>query len=209
MVLAYGLKDCSFALQTNAITNGPDWIQSERYDIAAIIPGGSPEYTRQELNRGEAPKLQSMIQNLLADRFRLTVHREKKDVVAFNLVVAKPGKIQLSEDQTPPEALPKARGFIIGRAMPRGALLNCTGNAVPIATFAACLQRNAGGVIIDKTDLKGLYDIPAVPNWDFTAPAAQSAYAAEVLDQIGLKLEPVKTPGEVLVIDQVMKPSEN
>jgi uncharacterized protein (TIGR03435 family) len=207
MVLAYGLKDCSLALQTNAITKGPDWIQTERYDVEAVIPEGSPE-SRQELNRGEAPKLQLMIQNLLADRFQLMVHRERKDVVAFNLVVAKPGKIQLSEDQTPPEPQPKGPGFIT-RTLPRGVLLNCTGNAVPISAFAACLQRSAGGVIIDKTDLKGLYDIPAVPNWDFSAPAAQSAYASEVLEQIGLKLEPAKTAGEVLVIDRVAKPTEN
>ena len=92
---------------------------------------------------------------------------------------------------------------------PRGVMLNCAGNEVAISTVANCLQRNVGGVIVDKTNLPGLYDIPQVFNWDFTVPASQGAYASQLLEQVGLKLEGVKTSREVFVIDQVMRPTEN
>jgi uncharacterized protein (TIGR03435 family) len=208
ITLGYGLKNCALMLQTGAITNGPNWIQSERYDIEALIPDGSPAYTSQELNRGEASALQLMIQNLLADRFKLTLHRESKDVVAFNLVVVKPGMIKQSEDQTTPEPVPRGRGFI-SSALPRGVMLNCAGNAVAISAVANCLQRSAGGTIVDMTNLAGLYDIPQVFNWDFTIPGSQGAYASQLLEQIGLKLEPVKSSAEVFIIDRVTKPAEN
>lgn len=206
LVLAYGLRDCSLALQTGLITNAPNWVPSERYDVEALIPEGAPAYTQQQLSRGEAPVLQLMMQNLLADRFKLVLHREPKNVVAFNLVVAKPGKIKLSEEQTPAEVF---KGPFISSKLPRGVLLNCAGNAVAISQVANCLQRSVGGTIVDKTNLEGLYDIPQLFNWDFTVPASQGVYASQLLEQVGLKLEPLKTSGSVFVIDRVTKPSEN
>src|SRR5689334_1001426 len=65
------------------------------------MPEGAPVYTSRELSRGEAPKLQTMISNLLADRFKLVLHHETKELPVYNLVVARPGRIKLSEDQTP------------------------------------------------------------------------------------------------------------
>jgi uncharacterized protein (TIGR03435 family) len=208
IVLAYGLKNCSLALQMELITNGPDWIKSDRFDVQASIPESSPVYTRQQLNGGEAAKLQQMIQKLLAERFKLSLRRESKDVTVYNLVVAKAGKAKLSEDQTPPEPPIRGQGFRAG-ALPRGVMLNCVGNAIVISSLANCLQRNVGGTIVDKTDLKGLYDIPSVTNPDPAAPTGQAALASLILEQMGLKLEQVKTSGEILVIESVERPTEN
>jgi uncharacterized protein (TIGR03435 family) len=165
VTLAYGLKDCPLAIQMGLLAGGPEWIRSLRFDIQATIPDGSPAYTRQQLNDGDAPKLQMMIQTMLSERFKLSLRRESKEVTIYNLVVGKPGKITLSEDQTPPSPVVQAQGFI-ANALPRGIMLNCAGNALRISDVAKCLQKSVGGTIVDKTDLKGLYDIPPTMNAD-------------------------------------------
>ena len=207
LTLAYGLQDCTLAIQTSLIAGGPDWLKADRFDIQATIPEGSPSYTRQQLNAGEAPKLQLMIQNLLADRFKLTVRRETKDIQGFNLVIAKAGKIKLSEDQSAPEPY-DGRGLISSN-LPRGVMLNCVGNAVSISRVANCFEKNVGGPITDKTDLKGLYDIPQAANPDPSSPMSGAYRASQTFEQIGLKLEATKVPREVITIERVEKPSEN
>jgi uncharacterized protein (TIGR03435 family) len=207
-ILAYGLKDCGLALQTGLVAGGPEWSRSDHFDIQATIPEGSPAYTRQQLNNGDAPKLQAMIQNLLADRFKLSVRRETKDVVAYNLVIAKAGKLRLSEDQSAPSPPIPGQGFRAG-ALPRGVMLNCAGNALSIANIANCLQKLAGGPIIDRTDLQGLYDIPQVVNTDPLVPMSEAVRLSQMLELLGLKLEPTRIPRESLVIERVEKPSAN
>jgi hypothetical protein len=78
--LAYGLKNCQVAqtLEPPCFYGGPAWARSDPFHIEAVLPHGSPGYTRSELQAGHAPKLQRMIQRLLVDRFKLTVHREMK-----------------------------------------------------------------------------------------------------------------------------------
>src|SRR6516165_6291141 len=58
----------------------PDWMQTERYDIEAKMPADTP-----------VPRLQLMLQNLLAERFQLKVHHDKKELSSYDLVVAKGG----------------------------------------------------------------------------------------------------------------------
>jgi uncharacterized protein (TIGR03435 family) len=208
VVLAYGLKSCPLALQTNLINGGPDWVKNERFDIQATIPAGTPTYNLQQLTNGEAAELQLMIQALLADRFNLSVRRETKELPAFNLVVAEPGKLRRSADQTAPEPFQPGTP-IRTAALPRGVMMNCTGNAILISNLAKCLEQNVGGTILDKTQLRELYDIPALSTVDPAVPMDRAFYASQVLEQIGLKLEPTKTPGEVLTIERVDRPSEN
>jgi uncharacterized protein (TIGR03435 family) len=191
------------------ISGGPEWIEFERFDIEGKIPEGSPVYTRQQLINGEAPKLQLMIQALLADRFKVVLHRETKDLPAFNLVVAKTGRIKLSEDQTPPEPPTRGQG-LRSNALPRGTMLNCAGNSIAISQMANCLQKSLGAAIIDKTDLSGLYDIPPLTNPDPSIPVrVGQSYAPQLLEQLGLKLEPTKAAGEIVVVERVEKPTEN
>ena len=65
VITAYG-QDCTL------VEGGPAWARSgEYYEIQALLPAGTPSYTMQDLMKGNAPRLQRMLQNLLADRFRL------------------------------------------------------------------------------------------------------------------------------------------
>src|SRR5215510_14670543 len=99
---AYGFNKnggCSFVSFGGFISGGPAWIRSERFEIRAVMPDGSPEYTTTQFLNGDAPQLEVMIKNLLADRFRLTLHRETREVPGYALVVGKDGpKISASSE---------------------------------------------------------------------------------------------------------------
>ncbi|MEP7355337.1 MAG: TIGR03435 family protein, partial [Acidobacteriota bacterium] len=64
---AYG-QPCGAALDLKLIIGGPDWIQKDAFHIQAVMPAGTPDYSFQQLQNGEAPVLQAMLRNLLAER---------------------------------------------------------------------------------------------------------------------------------------------
>ena len=86
---AYGVKGFQIS--------GPGWLDSERYDIVAKLPRGATK-----------AEFMVMLQNLLAERFKLTLHREKKDLPMYALVVGKNGP-KLKESVEDPAA-PKGGG---------------------------------------------------------------------------------------------------
>jgi hypothetical protein len=95
VTLAYG-KGCITASNLKLISGDPDWMKKETFNIQATLPEGSPFYNFQQLNSGEAPKLQAMLRNLLADRFHLALHRTSKDGPIYNVYFVKEGRITLS-----------------------------------------------------------------------------------------------------------------
>ena len=215
--MAYGLKDFQ-------LSGGPSWSDADRFDIEAKAdpppqPGTIAALTLQRRR----------LQALLADRFKLTVHRETKQLPIYELVLAKGGpKIQpLKEgacapfDFKNPGAGPGKNpmdtcGFF---GLARGLL---EGSSVTMADIAGGLSTLTGRIVVDKTGLAGTYRVyltfvpdeslapmPAPPG-ENSAPAADgpSLYTA-LEEQLGLKLESAKGPVEVVVIDHAEKPSEN
>ena len=239
ITLAYA-KDCLWFAELDLLS-GPEWIKTERFDIQATIPAGSPVYTYKQAIDGDAPKLQSMIQNMLADRFKLALHREVKEMPIYNLVVARQGQLKLSADQSEPPPLTPAELAVVGPPLaPTGPptfsdanggrywvsrggfqfLVNAeqgrvtlVANAVPISQIVNLFKGHMGRLIIDKTDLKGLYDVPPltvnVGPFEIGGVSVWPQIAAGLLPQLGLKLEPARGPVETLVIDHAEKPSEN
>jgi len=187
---------------------GPAWIETEKFDVT-----GKPDV--QGMPNGK--QLKSMVQKLLADRFQLTFHREKKELSVYTIAMAKNGA-KIAKSESNPLNLP---GFGGG---PRG--LNVR-NAT-MAEFASMLQANIlDQPVVDQTgfgatrydfSLKwtpdaaqlsqlggpGLNAQPAVDNPD-APPDLFTAFQ----QQLGLKLESTKAPVDVLVIDRVEKPSAN
>src|SRR5215831_3943223 len=108
MTWAYGFNKnggCSFVSYGGFISGGPSWIRSERFQIQALMPDGSPDYTTGQFLNGEAPKLELMIKNLLSNRFQLAIHRETKEVSGYNLVIGKDGpKIRPAKETDAPPA---------------------------------------------------------------------------------------------------------
>jgi uncharacterized protein (TIGR03435 family) len=118
--------------------------------------------------KGDAPRLQAMFQNLLADRFRLVLRREVRDMQVYALTVANRGKLKLSPDEELPApdifptmpGMPRpqmGRGGVLSLMSPTGEVL-MAGHAVSIPELAKNLRQHAGRIVVDKTGLNGVFD---------------------------------------------------
>src|SRR5262249_42453350 len=148
------------------------------------------------------PRLQRMLQNLLADRFKLVVRREIKLVPAYDLVVLNEGKLKPSADQNPDAQysgpLPPARVFTTFAPQ------------YSMVAWTKVLQRILDRPVVDKTGLKGLYDFLL----EYSDPSPDPGVRRSVKEllplvlqeQLGLKLEPSRANVEVLVIERAERP---
>jgi uncharacterized protein (TIGR03435 family) len=199
---AYGLN------QDFLLVGGPSWVNSTRYTIQAKAEGTPSE-----------KEMMLMLQVLLEGRFKLKVHRETRELPVYSLTVAKGGpKLQQSKEGGCAVRKPDARA-----AFPPGQPTNpyCgstlllrgrwDASRVDMPKIIWALSTLVDRQVIDKTGLTGQYDIHIEIPPDPLAtndPAAPSLFTV-LQDQLGLKLESDRGPVEVLVIDQVEKPSEN
>jgi uncharacterized protein (TIGR03435 family) len=150
--------------------SGPDWLNSERVDIVAKLPAGAP--------RDQIP---AMMQALLADRFKLTLHRESKEFPVYALIVGKGGaKIRESPlDPDTDDGPGKANVDVNVTGGDRGATVSLGKGAsvafeaqrlvakkVTIAYLADSLARFVDRPVVDMTDLKGTYDLTLDYNLD-------------------------------------------
>ena len=227
-------------VQMPPIERAPGWVRSDLYTIEAKAEGAP----------GQPAMLGPMMQSLLEDRFHLKLHRETRSGPAFELTVAKGGS-RLKENggtcsvDVPSAAVPRdpttgrpVPGFSSGRVSPPSQpgvpcrlMLNLTNgpnqlfisSATTIDGFCSYLSRVTGHTIMDKTDLRGQYDIRLeyLPDQATAKPTAvdqpdgpadiqpgTSLFTA-VEQQLGLKLVPVKGTRQIIVIDHIEKPSGN
>jgi uncharacterized protein (TIGR03435 family) len=164
--LAYGVTD-------SQISGGPGWLNSEKFDIEAKADDSSiaePWKLSEEQRKLAQDRSKRMLQALLADRFKLTLHRETKELPVYALVVAKNGpKIQqASTDELRPANAKEPQDFRKGP--PNGPILKgrglfmrpgqLTGTAAPLTLLAETLsnQPELGRIVLDKTGLQGNYD---------------------------------------------------
>jgi uncharacterized protein (TIGR03435 family) len=185
---AYGVKDYQ-------IFGLPDWCirGGDVYDIEARTAGDSPTVEQVRL----------MMQALLAERFELKLHREARELPVYELVIAKGGsKLKAGV----PDEGPVQRG----RSMMQKAMTS----TVPM--LISLLGNLVDRPIIDGTGLSGTYEYE---NLDWagikraqmapdSATPAESVFTA-VQEKLGLKLEAVRAPTEVLVIERIARPSAN
>ena len=208
---AFGLKEYQLS--------GPDWMQSARFMVSAKIPEGTTK-----------EQFLLMKQNLLLERFKLAYHREKKEMQAYELVVAKGGpKMKESAGPLDPDERPArmterktdAEGFPVlppGRVpmmmMIAGGHASARHVAETMEEFAVSVSMLVHKPVTDATGLTGKYDFTL--NWiaegagpstgDDTGPTLFRALP----EQLGLRLEARKGMVEVLVVDHVEKsPTEN
>ena len=193
----------------------PDWASKERYDIQAKVDPSDIA----ELPNLDATQRGLMLQALLADRFKLVTHREVKEQPVYALVIAKSG-LKLTEskpDDTHPDGAKEGQDNKRPNAihMSRGHL---AAQAISMPDLEVLLTQITGRTVLDKTGLKGNYDVTL--NWapDDGQPTLLNGVSQEetrpsiftaLQEQLGLKLDSQKAPVEVLVIDHVERPSEN
>jgi uncharacterized protein (TIGR03435 family) len=216
----------AYAVHSFQVVGGPSWINSEGYDIEAKPEG---ETTRKQM--------WLMLQTLLADRFKLVLHRETRELPLYTLTQLKGGLKQapakeggcLSIDQDAPPPRP-------GSGPPCGKVqismtqagIRMQGGKVTMAEFIRILAIALGRPVLDKTDFAGEFDVdldftpdestaglpgargprdPGGPSIP-TDPSRPTILAA-LQEQLGLKLSSGKGPVEVLAIDHVERPTEN
>src|SRR5208337_1943145 len=223
IALAYNVRDLQ-------VSGGPSWIDSERYNIEAKEPDSVAEELPKlpPAQRGE--QLRLMVQSLLADRFKLKLSRETKELPVYALVVAKNGpKLQEAKPgDTYPNGIKGPDGRPAGGAgMMRMGPGQLTGQGLPMASLAHLLSEQLGRTILDQTELKGKYDFTlqwtpdqslagmpmgpegGKPGTDNAPPPESSGPSifTAIQEQLGLKLESTKGPVEIIVIDHVEHPS--
>ena len=211
--------------QSSRLMGVPSWLRLEKYDIEATAGKsaiGLPPKVREE-------KLRLMLQTLLADRFKLAIHRETKVMPVYGIVLAKNGpkleESKIAEKDCPdgpmgPFAPP---GSVYCHSFAGGQGRGLHGQAVDIADLALVVSNFTDRPVVDKTGIKGLFQIETQPWLPMSlgpppAPGAKSENGSDLADlptlfsvfeQLGLKLEPQKAPVETFVIDHVEKPDAN
>jgi uncharacterized protein (TIGR03435 family) len=191
------LSDClkfAYGIVSDEQIAGPDWIKSRavRFDIVAQAAPGT-----------ERDQLQPMLQSLLADRLKLALHHEQKELSFLALVVGKNG--------------PKLREATAGAAASGdniAARRHIVSNRMSMGLLATLLSRFEREIVVDQTGLKGLFEIKLDWTPDDGAAANDLATGPSIFtavqEQLGLKLESRKGPLDVLVIDHAEKvPADN
>jgi len=213
------------APQSARLSGGPAWARSEKYDIEATpgtsaIPPGLSAKAREDRAR-------VMLQALLADRFKLNVRRETKQLPAYVVVPAKNGpklKTANIQENDCPEAPPADGGLpchVINGGMGRG----LHAKAVTVSDILSFVENWSDRPIVDKTGIQGLFEVetdgfaplrsrpippgaePSAEDIAIADPARPTVFM--IFDRLGLKMESQRAPVEVFVIDHVEKPSEN
>jgi uncharacterized protein (TIGR03435 family) len=185
----------AYKVKESQIT-GPTWIDNTRYTVEAKAD-----------SRAEDKELMLMMQTLLADRFKLVIHREQKMVPGYGLVVAKGGlKVKPSEGEG---------------SSSHGEGNKLTATHLDMPRFARWVERVLNQPVADETHVSGGFDfvleyanerrpprpadsVDALPG----SPEAPSIFTA-LPQQLGLRLEPKKLPVDMLVVDRIEHPSDN
>ena len=198
----------AYDIQSDRLYGKPSWLDTARYDIIAGAPqDGQPAAPHQP---GQPTELQKMMQGLLAERFKLAIRRETRELPMYALVVAKGGaRVRLTE---PPAVMGQNPFNMPGR----GRLI---GTQVTAAMLAKALSSQLGRSVNDETGLAGVFDFKLEWEPDATQPGGAPAGAetgtgaslfTALQEQLGLRLEARKGPVEALVIEHIeSSPTEN
>lgn len=194
--VAYGMKQHQIS--------GPDWMDSQTYNIDAKFPAGS--------SRAQMP---AMLQSLLAERFKLTTHREQRIVPVYELIARKgPTKLRGGDQKTPLRYM----GGSGGRHVAGSGTLD---------ELAKMLSNWLDRPLLNKTSIEGVYDFDlqwtgfeyenagrgGAERFDGVAVSYDVDHAtifSEIRDKTGLQLRSGKGPVEFLIVDHAeMMPAAN
>lgn len=196
------LITAAWHVRPDGLSGGPSWLDSDRFDV---IGKATPNATEPELRR--------MLQTLLIERFKLAVHKEEKVASVYALTVGKNGP--KLKDSAPAKPAEKVCGP--GEGTPEQVHMLC--HHTTMAQLAEALPGMAPRYItmpvVDQTSLKGSYEFqldwtPMAPPTgragEGEPPSIETAGGFTIFDavtKLGLKLERVKLPVPIIVIDHV------
>ena len=190
----------AWSLDDDGVAGGPDWLDTDRFDLIATAPAGSTPAI-----------LRTMLQGLLEERFHLLTHKDTRTAPAYSVTVEKRSRLHPSDgsDETGCR-VPPFRNPI---------LFECRN--ITMAAFIEGLPRMPGASaylfnyrVVDQTGLKGAWDFSV--KWSMPNPAAPGRAAGNAItlfdafeNQLGLKLKLTKLATPVVVVDSVEKPAAN
>jgi uncharacterized protein (TIGR03435 family) len=223
----------AYQIQGYQLVGLPNWASNDGYDIVAKLEGDPPP-----VNPAAGPDhMMLAMRTLLADRFKLKVHKETRQLDIYALVMAraggKPGPAlkpstdmcgqqgvgQRSQGAPPGPPPTRADGtpvFCGVRQQPGAVQMN----GMPLSMFASSISPRLGRQVVDRTGLTGewsfdltfapMFQGPPPPGVELPPadPGAPDLFTA-VQEQLGLKLESTKGPVEVYVVDSIERPSED
>jgi len=185
------LSECirwAYGLTNEEQIAGPGWIRDRaiRFTIVAKAPPETP-----------VEQLRLMMQALLAERFKMELHREPRKIAHYELTVAKGGpRLVESKPETPSGRVDYSIGHLAY-------------NHISTDRFVVLLSRQMKQPVFDKTGLTGFYDIDLRWTPDDVPAAADATPESDLFTaiqrQLGLRLEASKGPLEVLVVDRAEK----
>jgi uncharacterized protein (TIGR03435 family) len=198
IVSAYGVEDYQ--------VEGPDWLDSERFDVSATFPEALPKGQKYDA------ALQVMMQKMLADRFKLGVHHEQKTRPVYGLMAGQSGvkfKEAAASDCDSQSRNNNGTHFV--------------GTCVSMGGLAGFLARRRRDLpldlpVLDMTGLQGFYNLKldwvAESNGSSERKGDVSGAGVTLLvaldEQLGLRLDTRKAPIDIVVVDDAQKvPSEN
>jgi uncharacterized protein (TIGR03435 family) len=193
----------AYGVQFSQLAGAPDWLNSETWSVDARAEGNP---TRDQL--------MLMLRSLLEERFHLKAHHESREMPVYALTVAKNGpKLPAPNPEactTPVPGKPEPTAPPCGRVRismsPQGVLME--GGTAAISELTRVLAIPLSRPVVDHTGLGGAYDIRLLFTEDASDASSTGIFTA-IQEQLGLKLESVKAPIDVLVIDHIERPTIN
>jgi uncharacterized protein (TIGR03435 family) len=214
----------SLHIEDYQILGGPDWMNTEGYDVEAKAPGDPP------LQQVRGP----MLLALLADRFKLKFHRETREMPVYALLPAK-GGLKLKHPTLRGDCALHYERLKCAeiRRLPHG--LGFDAIAIQMDFFTRYLPEFLGSAVVDRTGFASLFDAHlefdnelAPGDTTFAGPPAGNpppgngkggrgeappsdlpSLSAALAQQLGIKLERTKGPVEVIIVDHVERPTVN
>lgn len=218
----------AYQIQDYQLAGAPGWISNDRFDIVAKFPGDPPPI----VPGSGADHMMLAMRTLLADRFKLVVHRETRQLDIYALTTVKPGqpgpamKPANAEDCSPATLAARRGGPppAPGTPFPVCGIQQGPGRirfgGFPLSLFASGISNRLGRSVVDRTGLSGNWNFELTfaaevpppgalpPGVDPPAvdPNAPDLFTA-VREQLGIKIDSAKGPVEMLVIDSVSQPT--
>ena len=204
------------------VTGGPAWVASDTFDIVANIDA-DPGFDE----HGRPQRVLAMLRALLEDRFQLKVHSEARETDVYDLQTVSKAKAGLKPSSLDcpvyPQGIPRPAPDPVRwcgvRTMAAGAVVHVTAQGATMADIASSLSRfrSIDRLVHDTTGLSGRFDFefdfvsaaPATNGTDARPPETGASLFTALQEQLGLKLQPARTPVDVVVIDSAERPRPN
>jgi uncharacterized protein (TIGR03435 family) len=212
-VSPHSLLELAYHIQDTQLAGEPDWFKSTTYDIDAMVNQSAADEMHKLSEEQRSLVHQHMLQQFLADYFKVTLHQESKDLPVYELLIAEGGSKLQKVDK---------HGFM---QMGAGEM---SSQGTPLTLLTAQLSQRLGRTIVDKTGLDGNYafNLHWTPDADEQARIRAAGLPPELMkaeqpaapgpplltaveEQLGLKLQPQTERVQVLVIDHAEQPSED